>query len=176
MYIFIYIYTYMYIHMYILKYIYMYVHACIYTEVYIYVYVCTCIYAYTCIDTYIHTYVYIYIYIYTYIHTYVYIYMYIYILLDRLKNSTESDLNTPNKSKHLRYGLNQKKGTVRPVIYWGTHHKTGTYIAQKTFALLCARQKWCCVFHPTRASVNSILESLESEVVHALGAYICIHI
>jgi hypothetical protein len=75
-----------------------------------------------------------------------------FININRLKNSTQREQNSNdlNNSKHLRYGLNQKKGTVRPVIYWGTHHKTGTYIAQKTFALLCARQKWCCVFHPTR--------------------------
>lgn len=90
----------------------------------------------------------------------------------RLKDSNENNNNTSNDSKNLRYGLNPKKGGVRPVIYWGTHHKTGTYIAQKTFALLCARQKWCCVFHPTRASIHSILESLETEIVHALGIYI----
>jgi hypothetical protein len=37
-----------------------------------------------------------------------------------------------------------------PVILWGSHHKTGTYLARKIFAVICARAHWCCVFHVTR--------------------------
>ena len=55
-------------------------------------------------------------------------------------------------TKNLRYqpyDLKLRKGK-QPIVFWGTHHKTGTYLAQKIFALLCSRQNWCCVFQPTR--------------------------
>ena len=57
----------------------------------------------------------------------------------------------------------------RPVILWGSHHKTGTYLAQKIFSRLCERMKWCCVFHVTRDSINSVEDSLKKEKVHVLG-------
>ena len=38
----------------------------------------------------------------------------------------------------------------RPVILWGSHHKTGTYLAQKIFSLICSRMDWCCQFMQTR--------------------------
>lgn len=56
-----------------------------------------------------------------------------------------------------------------PLILWGSHHKTGTYLAQKIFAVMCAQMKWCCVYHVTRDSVHSIRKSLQSEPVHLLG-------
>ena len=46
--------------------------------------------------------------------------------------------------------VSHARASGRPVILWGTHHKTGTYLAQKIFALVCARMSWCCIFHPTR--------------------------
>ena len=52
--------------------------------------------------------------------------------------------------QHKNEKQNNGKNGKRPVIFWGTHHKTGTYLAQKMFALLCSRQSWCCVFQPTR--------------------------
>jgi hypothetical protein len=48
----------------------------------------------------------------------------------------------------------EKKKKEHFVILWGSHHKTGTYLAQKVFALICSRQKWCCVFQPTRYDKN----------------------
>jgi hypothetical protein len=48
---------------------------------------------------------------------------------------------------HERSSSKEEKNFV---ILWGTHHKTGTYLAQKVFALICSRQRWCCVFQPTR--------------------------
>jgi hypothetical protein len=33
-----------------------------------------------------------------------------------------------------------------PIIFWGAHHKAGTYLAQKIFSYVCARRGWCCVF------------------------------
>lgn len=55
-------------------------------------------------------------------------------------------------TKNLRYQADniKFKNGKKPIIFWGTHHKTGTYLAQKIFALLCSRQNWCCVFQPTR--------------------------
>lgn len=56
-----------------------------------------------------------------------------------------------------------------PIIFWGSHHKTGTYAAQKTFSHLCKRMNWCCIFHVTRDSVHVIEETLKTEPVHILG-------
>lgn len=57
----------------------------------------------------------------------------------------------------------------RTVVLWGTHHKTGTFLAKKLFAKVCARLKWCCLFHVTRDSVHAVRHSLHNEPVNALG-------
>jgi hypothetical protein len=44
----------------------------------------------------------------------------------------------------------EEKVLDRVIIMWGAHHKTGTYLAQKIFAMICANLNWCCVFHVTR--------------------------
>jgi hypothetical protein len=56
-----------------------------------------------------------------------------------------------------------------PIIVWGSHHKTGTYVAQKAFSHMCKRMSWCCIFHVTRDSVNVIKEVLQSEPIKVLG-------
>jgi hypothetical protein len=43
---------------------------------------------------------------------------------------------------------------LRPVIFFGTHHKTGTMIAKKLFASICVSLDLCCVFRVTRDSVR----------------------
>lgn len=63
--------------------------------------------------------------------------------LNNLRHIKESD-NIDNKENK------EKEKKKHFVILWGSHHKTGTYLAQKVFALICSRQKWCCVFQPTR--------------------------
>lgn len=55
------------------------------------------------------------------------------------------------------------------LILWGSHHKTGTFLAQKIFSVVCAKMQWCCVFHLTRDSIYSIQSSLDHDVVHILG-------
>ena len=55
------------------------------------------------------------------------------------------------------------------VIMWGSHHKTGTYLAQKLFSTICARMSWCCIFHVTKESIDSIKYSLNNDVVHIIG-------
>lgn len=57
----------------------------------------------------------------------------------------------------------------RPVILWGSHHKTGTYLAQKIFSLICSRMDWCCQFLQTRDSVHSVKDMLTTENVDVLG-------
>ena len=55
------------------------------------------------------------------------------------------------------------------VIMWGTHHRTGSHFATKLFASLCAKYHWCCVFHPTRDSIEAIQFALQEEDVHVFG-------
>ena len=55
------------------------------------------------------------------------------------------------------------------VILWGAHHKTGTFLAQKVFSVICARMKWCCVFHPTRDSIDAIHHVFSTEPVSIIG-------
>lgn len=57
----------------------------------------------------------------------------------------------------------------RPVILWGAHHKAGTYLAQKIFALICQHKQWCCVFGNTRDSKAALVHALRSEPVRVLG-------
>ncbi|RYH31542.1 hypothetical protein EON65_02400 [archaeon] len=57
----------------------------------------------------------------------------------------------------------------RVVVLWGTHHKTGTFLAKKLFAKVCAKLRWCCLFHVTRDSVFAVRHALHKEPVNALG-------
>lgn len=58
----------------------------------------------------------------------------------------------------------------KSVIIWGTHHRSGTYIAQKLFSTICSHMRWCCLFHPTRSSLSAVQDSLLKErVVHVFG-------
>eukprot|EP01038_Epipyxis_sp_PR26KG_P006781 gene6781-9289_t len=45
---------------------------------------------------------------------------------------------------------NSTKQNKQPIIYWGAHHKTGTYIARKIFSTICSNMNWCCIFHPSK--------------------------
>jgi len=55
------------------------------------------------------------------------------------------------------------------IILWGAHHKTGTFLAQKVFSVICSRMRWCCIFHPTRDSIDAIHEVFNSEPVSVIG-------
>ena len=59
--------------------------------------------------------------------------------------------------------------TTRPIILWGAHHKTGTFVAQKIFTLICAHMRWCCSFHVTRESVHAMKDALAADTVNMLG-------
>ncbi len=56
-----------------------------------------------------------------------------------------------------------------PVIFWGAHHKAGTYLAQKIFSLVCARRKWCCVFGHSRDSAATMLRAVAGDPVRVMG-------
>ena len=60
-------------------------------------------------------------------------------------------------SSSLRRGLEYTEiRNRRPIILFGSHHKTGTYLANKIFSVVCARMNWCCMFHSTRL-VNAMI-------------------
>lgn len=61
--------------------------------------------------------------------------------------------------------LNKKK----PIVIWGTHHKTGTFLAKKLFSKICSTLEWCCLFHVTRDSVFAVENALETEPINAMG-------
>ena len=70
---------------------------------------------------------------------------------------------------NYRVELMQGAGSKRPVVIFGTHHKTGTFLAKKLFAKICSKMMWCCLFHVTRESIHSIKDALQLEPVNALG-------
>jgi hypothetical protein len=73
-----------------------------------------------------------------------------------------------NNSNHKVY-LQGNAGSRRPVIIFGTHHKTGTFLAKKLFSRICSKMNWCCLFHVTRDSVHALAAALQNEPVNALG-------
>ena len=64
---------------------------------------------------------------------------------------------------------NHNSENVRPLILWGTHHKAGTFVAQKIFSLICAQMQWCCSFHVTRESIYAMKDALIADSVQVLG-------
>lgn len=64
---------------------------------------------------------------------------------------------------------NLRRPENQPVIIWGTHHKTGTFLAKKLFSRVCAKMGWCCLFHVTRDSVHAVSDAIVHEPVDALG-------
>ena len=73
--------------------------------------------------------------------------------------------NDTNQHVELQHGA----GSKRPVIIFGTHHKTGTFLAKKLFSRLCSKMNWCCLFHVTRDSIHAVTNGLQNEPVNALG-------
>jgi hypothetical protein len=84
----------------------------------------------------------------------------------RLTRSHTHTALSKNYTSNLRhyYERSSSKDEKNFVILWGTHHKTGTYLAQKVFALICSRQRWCCVFQPTRW--QNILQTSPSYLIN----------
>lgn len=57
-----------------------------------------------------------------------------------------------------------------PIIFWGSHHKTGTYVGQKLFSSICGYMKnWCCINLVTRDSIHFVNHILSSEPINVLG-------
>jgi hypothetical protein len=57
----------------------------------------------------------------------------------------------------------------QPLIIWGSHHKTGTFVAQKIFSKICTIMKWCCKFHVTRDSLHAVQHSLKENTVNVIA-------
>lgn len=78
---------------------------------------------------------------------------------------------------HNEYSINKSYQTFpdyrphyhKPIIYWGTHHKTGTFLAKKIFSKICAKMNWCCIFLSSRDSIHAVNGALQSEPVDVLG-------
>lgn len=65
--------------------------------------------------------------------------------------------------------FSQRLQNDKPVVIWGSHHKTGTYLAHKLFSKICAKMNWCCYFTRTRESVSSLDAILSNEPVDLLA-------
>ena len=50
----------------------------------------------------------------------------------------------------LRRKISEAHSSGTPIILWGTHHKTGTFLAKDLFGTVCKVMGWCCIFHVTR--------------------------
>ncbi len=84
---------------------------------------------------------------------------------DRRLRGIEEEIH----SSHVPVSGRALSNENHQVIIWGSHHRTGTILASKIFAKLCSKMHWCCVFHPTRDSVEAIRSTLENEDVHLFG-------
>lgn len=72
---------------------------------------------------------------------------------------------TISNSSDIQFKSNNKK----VVIMWGSHHKTGTFLAQKIFSRICEKKNWCCMFHVTRDSIYAVKDSINNQNVDVLG-------
>lgn len=86
---------------------------------------------------------------------------------DRRKLLERVDRRGETRSTMAQQG--DHNGTGTRIILWGAHHKTGTYLAQKIFSVICARMRWCCIFHPTRDSIDAIHDTFANEPVSVIG-------
>lgn len=73
------------------------------------------------------------------------------------------------ESKKVAKAIHQKSPSKKPLIIWGSHHKTGTFVAQKIFSKICTMMSWCCKFHVTRDSVYAVQHSLQEDVINVIA-------
>jgi hypothetical protein len=88
--------------------------------------------------------------------------------------------NNGYKNRPLQYNINKNINNIEydrrkliyddPIIFWGSHHKTGTYVGQKLFSSICANMKnLCCINLVTRDSIHFVNHILSSEPINVLG-------
>ena len=85
-----------------------------------------------------------------------------------LRDRNESGI-LPDDPRAMREELGTPSNESWPVIFWGAHHKAGTYLAQKIFSVVCARRKWCCVFGHSRDSAATMLRAVAGDPVRVMG-------
>jgi len=68
-------------------------------------------------------------------------------------------------SRHLRFPrmLLEAKLSKQPLVVFGTHHKSGTFLAKNLFGSLCKINRWCCIFHVTRDAFPALENTIEEE-------------
>ena len=83
-------------------------------------------------------------------------------------NLRKLDINKDNNNHIITKKSQQHEKTV---IFWGSHHKTGTYLAQKMFSSICGHKgNWCCISLVTRDSIHFVNNILTSETnINVLG-------
>lgn len=91
-----------------------------------------------------------------------------------VQNQSNNRHNKPDL-RYLRTALPPPGSEITPspankkLVLFGTHHKTGTYLAKKLFSKLCAKYDLCCQFHITRDSLYSVYKTIEEEPADIIG-------
>lgn len=81
----------------------------------------------------------------------------------------EHEYNPKDQNEECSTSQQTKQQFNQPIVMWGTHHKTGTFLAKKLFSKICSTLNWCCLFFVTRDSFHSMRAGICSEHVHAFG-------
>jgi len=71
-------------------------------------------------------------------------------------------------SRTLNYRLKHKP---RPLILFGTHHKTGTFFAKKAFSHICAQLNLCCIFERTGTTEEETLDDFTKGNTDVFGHF-----
>jgi hypothetical protein len=78
--------------------------------------------------------------------------------------------NAGTSSKSSSATSSSRSSQLKPLlVLFGTHHKTGTFLAKKIFSKLCSKYSFCCQFQVTRDSLHSMYSTLNDEIVDILG-------
>lgn len=80
--------------------------------------------------------------------------------------ASRSIINVNTSAKSSQRGASDQN----IIIFVGTHHRTGTYLARKIFSVVCNHMSWCCVFHLSVDTIYDIFHTIYSEkTVHIIG-------
>mmetsp|Transcript_32390 Transcript_32390/g.41506 ORF Transcript_32390/g.41506 Transcript_32390/m.41506 type:complete len:426 (-) Transcript_32390:8-1285(-) len=74
-------------------------------------------------------------------------------------------------TKPFRFKKVKSRPPDQPIIFVGTHHKTGTFLAKKIFSQICADLKLCCILEPSRMTETKTLDDLTEGNPDLLGHF-----
>lgn len=88
--------------------------------------------------------------------------------LRKLDNNNDNSIETIVESYS---NITNKSEQQKTVIFWGTHHKTGSYLALKLFSSICGHKgNWCCISLVTRDTIHFLNNILATESnINVLG-------